>query len=241
MVDRSLDESLPEQEVSVHAVLDNPALAALTGPHAHFAQRRGAALRYDPDVCPVAALPNEPTARDWRDAADLVGPGGSLFSFVVADAPPADWDTTMDRAGVQMIDAGVDVGADDEAVRLTAADVPEMSDLVRRTRPGPFRPRTIEMGTYLGIRRDGRLIAMGGERLSIPGHTEISAVCTDPDFRGHGLASRLVLALAQGIRDCGNTPILHADAENVGAIRLYEQLGFAVRKPVRFQIVVAPH
>ncbi|TYQ02003.1 UNVERIFIED_ORG: putative acetyltransferase [Gordonia westfalica J30] len=96
------------------------------------------------------------------------------------------------------------------------------------------------MGTYLGIRRNGRLIAMGGERLTLLGHTEISAVCTDPDHRGQGLASRLVPALAQGIRVRGATPILHAEATNVNAIRLYEQLGFQVRKEVLFQVVIAP-
>ena len=96
------------------------------------------------------------------------------------------------------------------------------------------------MGTYVGIRRNGRLIAMGGERLSLPGYTEISAVCTDPDHRGLGLASRLVLDLAHRIRARGDIPILHADARNVGAIRLYEQLGFVVRREVLFQIVTAP-
>ena len=240
MTDRITDERVPEHGSTGHALLDNPVLAALTGPHAHFTQRHGSALRYHPDVCPMAALPDSPTAQDWSDAAELVGPGGSLFLPVVTNRPPDEWDTTMDLPGVQMIDAGVDTRRDDEAVPLTPADVPEMTDLVERTRPGPFRPRTIEMGTYLGIRRNGRLIAMGGERLGLPGYTEISAVCTDPEFRGLGLASRLVLDLAHRIRDRGDTPILHADARNVSAIRLYEQLGFVVRREVLFQIVTAP-
>ena len=221
-------------------MLENPALAALTGPHAHFAQRHGAALRYHPDVCPMAALPDSPTAKDWSDAARLVGPGSSLFLPVVTNRAPAEWDTTMDLPGVQMIDAGLDTRPDDEAVTLAHEDVPEMTELVRLTRPGPFQPRTIEMGTYVGIRRNGRLIAMGGERLRLPGYTEISAVCTDPDYRGLGLASRLVLDLAHRIRTRGDIPILHADARNAGAIRLYEQLGFTVRREVLFQIVTAP-
>jgi len=240
VTDRITDERTSEHGVAGHAMLENPALAALTGPHAHFAQRHGAALRYHPDVCPMAALPDSPTAKDWSDAAQLVGPGGSLFLPVVTNRAPAEWDTTMYLPGVQMIDAGLDTRADDEAVTLAHEDVPEMTELVRLTRPGPFRPRTIEMGTYVGIRRNGRLIAMGGERLSPPGYTEISAVCTDPDHRGHGLASRLVLDLAHRIRTRGDIPILHADARNVGAIRLYEQLGFVVRREVLFQIVTAP-
>lgn len=236
----SVDESAGGTERSGYTPLDNPARAALTGPHARFAERVGTALRYHPDVCPMAALPDGPTAEDWADAARLVGPGGALFLPVVADTPPAGWQSKMHLPGVQMVDAGVPARPDDAVIRLTADDVPEMTDLVRRTRPGPFRKRTIEMGTYLGIRRNGRLIAMGGERLTLLRHTEISAVCTDPDHRGQGLASRLVLALAQGIGDRGATPILHAEATNVNAIRLYEQLGFQVRKEVLFQVVIAP-
>ncbi|AZG47142.1 GNAT family N-acetyltransferase [Gordonia insulae] len=223
-----------------HHPLDNPALAALTGPHAHLAEHHGTAVRYHPDVCPMAALPDDPSTGDWADAAALVGPGGSMFLPVVTVRPPAVWQTTMQLPGVQMIDGGVECAPDDEAVVLSATDVPEMLDLVRRTRPGPFLPRTIEMGTYLGIRRDSRLIAMGGERLRLPGWTEISAVCTDPDSRGQGLASRIVLALADGIRRRGDIPILHADARNVGAIRLYAALGFDVRREVMFRVFTTP-
>jgi predicted GNAT family acetyltransferase len=86
------------------------------------------------------------------------------------------------------------------------ADVPEMLELTARTKPGPFLPRTIDMGTYLGIRRDGRLVAMAGERLHPAGWTEISAVCTDEAWRGQGLSSRLILALGAGYRKPGRKP-----------------------------------
>jgi predicted GNAT family acetyltransferase len=123
---------------------------------------------------------------------------------------------------------------DQEAVQLGHEDVPEMLDLVGRTRPGPFLPRTVELGSYLGIRRNGALVAMAGERMHPPGYTEISAVCTDPDARGSGLASRLMRAVAYGIRARGETPILHAASTNDTAIRLYEKLGFAVRREFEF-------
>ncbi|GMA85333.1 hypothetical protein GCM10025868_05830 [Angustibacter aerolatus] len=129
---------------------------------------------------------------------------------------------------------------DPDAVRLTAADVPEMLALVERTRPGPFLPRTIEMGTYLGVRREGRLVAMAGERLHPPGWTEISAVCTDESARGQGLATRLVLAVAHGIRERGETPFLHAAGDNTNAIRLYESLGFRLRRRTTFQVARVP-
>jgi hypothetical protein len=96
------------------------------------------------------------------------------------------------------------------------------------------------MGTYLGVRRGGRLVAMAGERLHPPGWTEISAVCTDAEHRGEGLATRLVLAVAAGIRERGDTPFLHASAANVDAIRLYAALGFRLRRTLRFGAVRTP-
>jgi ribosomal protein S18 acetylase RimI-like enzyme len=134
----------------------------------------------------------------------------------------------------------VDVRPDEEAVRLGAHDVPDMLALVERTRPGPFLPRTVELGTYLGIRRGGQLIAMAGERLHPPGWTEISAVCTDAAYRGRGLGSRLVRAVAAGIKERGETPFLHTAAANTGAIGLYESLGFRLRRTTRFTGVRVP-
>ncbi len=138
------------------------------------------------------------------------------------------------------MDDGLAAAPDPEAVRLGPADVPEMLDLVARTQPGPFLARTVELGTYLGIRRGGALIAMAGERLHPPGWTEISAVCTDPAFRGEGLATRLILAVAHGIRERGETPFLHTGAQNTNAIRLYESLGFRLRLRTAFLAARAP-
>lgn len=143
-------------------------------------------------------------------------------------------------AGVQMVDDGLVAAPDPEAEVLGPADVPDMLALVERTRPGPFLPRTIAMGTYLGIRARGRLVAMAGERLHPPGWTEISAVCTDPGHRGRGLATRLVRAVAAGVRERGETPFLHTAAANATAIRLYESLGFRLRRTRTFGAVHVP-
>ncbi|MHB9848887.1 GNAT family N-acetyltransferase [Streptomyces krungchingensis] len=220
--------------------LDNPALGSLTGPHAHFAERRGRVLRYPVDVSPWLALPDEPDADDWADLAALAGPGAEAPLAGFTGRIPDGWEVTFDIGGVQLVDDGIAAAPDAEAVRLGHADVPEMLDLVARTRPGPFLPRTVELGTYLGIRRDGALIAMAGERLHPPGWTEISAVCTDPAFRGEGLATRLILAVAHGIRERGETPFLHTAASNTNAIRLYESLGFRLRRSTRFLAARAP-
>lgn len=224
---------VPQQARTPHP-LDNPALAALTGPHARFAERRGRLLRYPTDMSPWLALPDDPGEQDWADAVALAGPGGSVTVAGFDVPPPEDWDVYFRAAGVQYVDAGLKAVPDEEAVLLTPADVPEMIDLVERTKPGPFLPRTIEMGTYLGIRREGALVAMAGERMHPPGWTEISAVCTAPEYRGQGLAARLILAVAAGIRQRGETPFLHAAAENTGALRLYEKLGFELRRNLTF-------
>ncbi|MFE2937830.1 GNAT family N-acetyltransferase [Streptomyces sp. NPDC059255] len=223
--------------------LDNPTRSALTGPHAHLAERYGRLLRYPADMAPWLALPDDPGESDWADAAVFAGPGGSLAIAGFAGPPPVDWEITFHADGVQMVATGLPGGRDtggDAIVPLGPADVPEILDLVERTRPGPFLARTVELGTYLGIRRGGALVAMAGERMHPPGWTEISAVCTDPEFRGRGLAARLVLAVADGIRARGETPFLHAAADNTGAVRLYESLGFEVRRATRFLGVRAP-
>ena len=127
-----------------------------------------------------------------------------------------------------------------EAIALGAADVPEMLELVAETEPGPFLPRTIELGDYLGIRRGGALIAMAGERFRLDGWTEISAVCTDPAQRGQGLASRLVGALIAAIQDRSERVFLHVLATNTGAIRLYQELGFQIRQTATLTVVTRP-
>ncbi|MFD3924251.1 GNAT family N-acetyltransferase [Streptomyces sp. NPDC058595] len=220
--------------------LDHPVLAGLTGPHARFAERRGRVLGYRPDVSNWLALPEEPVARDWADATHLVGADGTATLAGTVVVPPDGWEITFQVDGVQLVDESVDAVHDEEAVILGPADVPEMLDLVERTRPGPFRPRTIELGTYLGVRRDGELVAMAGERMRPPGWTEISAVCTAPGHRGQGLGGRLVLALAAGIKERGETPFIQAAGDNENAVRLYEALGFRLRRRIAFLGIRVP-
>ncbi|MDQ0792143.1 GNAT family N-acetyltransferase [Streptomyces sp. B1I3] len=231
--------SVPRQTSAAHP-LDNPVRSSLTGPHAHFAERRGRVLRYRPEVTPWLALPDEPDARDWADVAALAGPGASVTLTALREPPPAGWEIVFHAEGVQLVDDSVAAAPDEEAVPLGPADVPDMLKLVERTRPGPFTPHTVELGTYLGIRRSGVLVAMAGERMHPPGWTEISGVCTDDSVRGQGLASRLVRAVAHGIRERGETPFLHAASANTGAVRLYESLGFGLRRRTTFLSALVP-
>jgi ribosomal protein S18 acetylase RimI-like enzyme len=211
------------------ALLDNPVYAALSGPHERFAHVRGRARRYPPDVAPMLGLPAEPSNEDWRDAAELVGPGGYVAIQRDGDDLPAGWQVIQVFDLVQMVEERASAADCPEAVALGTDDVPEMLELVAATEPGPFMSRTVELGRYLGIRREGTLVAMAGERFRVDGWTEISAVCTLPSHRGHGLATALMGALIGGIHHRSERAFLHALASNTGAIRLYEQLGFRVR------------
>ncbi|WP_436230550.1 GNAT family N-acetyltransferase [Caballeronia sp. LjRoot29] len=118
----------------------------------------------------------------------------------------------------------------EEMIPLSNADAKDMLDLVQKTKPGPFGKRTSEMGNYIGIRDQGRLIAMARERMRPDGYVEISAVCVDEDWRGRGLAGRLVKTLGRQIEQLGEAPFLHVFSDNRSAIGLYERLGFELRR-----------
>jgi ribosomal protein S18 acetylase RimI-like enzyme len=219
------------------ALLDNPVYAALCGAHARFAQVSGRARRYPADIAPFLALPSLPSAEDWRDAAGLVAPGTfAAVRYSDAELPDA-WHAVEEFDLVQMIGERVTGGDCPEAIRLGAADVPEMLELVAQTEPGPFLPRTIELGDYLGIRCDGALVAMAGERFQLDGWTEISAVCTHTEHRGRGLASQLTRALIARIQLRSQRVFLHVLSANTGAIRLYEELGFRARQTATITVV----
>jgi ribosomal protein S18 acetylase RimI-like enzyme len=212
--------------------LANPLWHALEGPQDKVAERNGLAARYQPDVAPFAALPDVAEPRAWADLATLVGPGDVALLFRSDVAAPPGWEELFRGRGIQMLapardDAEIDSGA---FALLTPADVPAMLELVARTQPGPFAPRTIELGSYLGARDGDALVAMAGERMRLAGHTEISAVCTDRAYRRRGYARDLVRILAHCIRARGERPFLHVAEENTDAIRLYEALSFEVSR-----------
>jgi len=221
------------------ALLDNPVYASLSGPHAGMAEVCGRARRYPADVAPFLALPADVTDRDWQDAIELLPPATPVATLRAPAGVPEQWSVIRTFEVVQMVGHDL-VGADaPDAVRLGPADVAEMDALVRQTNPGPFLRRTVELGDYYGVRRDGQLIAMAGERLHAPGWTEISAVCTAPGHRGQGIATRLIRALTAGIERRSERAFLHTGPSNTTAIALYEELGFRVRR--RLTITVISH
>lgn len=226
-------------ETSLHP-LDDPVRSSLRGAHQRFGAWVGRIGRYDPEVARFIGHPAELDEQDWADLATVLGPGGVTALRGYGHVPPQGWTVHDALDSVQMDGSALQVAHDPELELLSAADVPEILELIARTDPGPFAPRTIELGAYWGLRVDGKLVAMAGERLHPPGWTEISAVCTDAEFRGRGLASRLVRAVGAGIRARGETPFLHAVAHNTTAISLYETLGFTLRKRSQLTFVQAP-
>jgi ribosomal protein S18 acetylase RimI-like enzyme len=211
--------------------------AALRGPDRHLAVGGdGPALRYRPDVAAFASLGPDPDQDAWAALAELPGDRSALLS----DSPlviPATWVRLREMSVLLMSGRGVEVAAQDyEIVQLGDDDVPEMLDLVARALPGPLFARTIDFGGYLGIRRDGVLAAMAGRRLHPPGSIEVSAVCTDPAYRGLGLARRVTTAVVSRIRDDGSQAFLHVLPSNP-ARRLYESMGFVASRESLITVV----
>lgn len=214
--------------------LNDPVGESLRGHHAHLARRVGRAATYQPDVSTFSTVSADPGPAEWADLARLLGRGELADMFSSPAAPPPDWEPVFVLEGLQMVWSGSGE-SETGVVELGADSVPEMLDLVARTRPGPFWPRTRELGAYVGIRDEGALVAMAGERLRPPGWTEISTVCTAPEARGRGHAARLIRALATRIAARNERPFLHVAETNTPAIALYERLGFKTRGHVTFR------
>ncbi|UGT61621.1 GNAT family N-acetyltransferase [Nocardia asteroides] len=217
--------------------LDDPVGGSLHGNHAHLARRVGRAATYLPDVAGFAAV-DPGDGGEWDDLTRLLGPGADADLFSCPVRPPAQWTEFFRLVGRQLILPGAlaETPKVAEVIELGAPDAAEMLDLVETTRPGPFRPRTHELGPYLGIRgADGLLLAMAGVRLRPPGWSEISAVCTAPEARGRGYAAQLIGELVARITALGDRAFLHVAETNTGAIALYERLGFRTRTPVTFR------
>jgi ribosomal protein S18 acetylase RimI-like enzyme len=215
-------------------VLDQCAWHALSGPQARFAQwsddRR--AVRVDPEVSVFAAA-DDFEADAWASLRDLVGDGYAVLVAPERPPMPAGVEVEFEVAVAQMVavDATELPAPPTDGVRIEPLgrdDVPAMLELVELTSPGPFRARTLELGGYVGVRENGRLIAMAGERMHPPGAAEVSAVCTHPDFQGRGLGAALTTHVARGIRGRREVPFLHVTVSNP-ARRLYRALGFVER------------
>ena len=218
--------------------LDNVIWNALCTAQSAWARGAGHARRYQPEFARFAGMPALSDAGFRALAADM-RPDEVVALAASHDVDPGPWFDVADRKNlVQMIGAATgDVHEPARFRPLGAGDVARMTALVQATEPGPWFERTSELGRFLGFEEGGRLVAMAGERMRVPGHTEISAVCCHPDWRGRGLAADLTRLVSQAIVARGELPFLHAIAENASAIALYEKLGLRRRLQSRLTIL----
>jgi ribosomal protein S18 acetylase RimI-like enzyme len=214
--------------------LDNVIWQALITRQTEFAESFGQARRFVPEVSPLCGFP-EPTELSYESLAALAGAGGAASVFLDEPYQPRrGWKHVGGAPLLQMVCANgngahASQPGEPELLELSRCDVPEMLELATLTKPGPFGKRTRELGNYLGIRREGKLVAMAGERMKVPGYAEVSAVCTHPDHTGKGYAQLLMSEVMLRIRERGETPFLHVRQDNLRAIPIYERLGFRTR------------
>jgi ribosomal protein S18 acetylase RimI-like enzyme len=225
------------------ALLDNPILNSLLTGHNGLALAHGRARRFPPEIGPLSGIPDQ-SAESYSDLRAVAGQGGVVALFLEEKpAPPAGW--TLLRGG--LLDQMVCTEPGKRAQRLlpleatmrplTAADTHAMMELAELTEPGPFHARTIELGAFYGIFHGCRLVAMAGERLSLPGFVEVSAVCTHPDVRGRGYAPALMFTVIDHVYAQGKTPMLHSFSSNGAAIAVYRGLGFTWRRSFELAVL----
>lgn len=217
--------------------LDRPAWTALRTSQRALARGEGAALRYDGDYAIFAAT-GDHAPSSLAALGTLIGTTGPAIVLQKEALPPVPGTRVeKHRLGVQMVAETIAGASDLEFLELGDADAAEMLALATLTEPGPYFARTHRLGGFIGIRDQGRLVAMAGERMKPEGFTEVSGVCTHPEWRGRGFAGGLMRVVAERILARGETPFLHAYADNRGAIALYESLGFRLRCDVNVTVL----
>lgn len=219
-------------------VLDRPIWNALTTRHAPLAEGNDLAKRYAPSIHPFANSRDE-SLESLAALAAIASPGETLIVLQADEfVLPPGFNATLTAFGVQMIaERQMPLMEDDRIIPLGEADAADMLELATLTKPGPFTLRAQALGSFWGVRENGRLIAMAGERLKQDGLTELSGVATHPDFQRRGLGRRLSLFVAGKICAKGEQPFLHAWEANTTAIGLYESLGFRLRTRMNVAVI----
>ncbi|QWG20433.1 GNAT family N-acetyltransferase [Bradyrhizobium sediminis] len=217
--------------------LDHPIWTALTTRQRALAEGGALARRYPPEIAPFAATPDM-SPQSFAALHALMSKSDIAVLFTPDPVtPPAEFKVLLAETGEQMIGTLAEASIPGvEIVTLGADDVPEMLALTELTKPGPFSARTHELGTFLGIRIDGKLVAMAGERMKPANYTEITAVCVHPSHRGRGYGQILLGEISRQILARGELPFLHVFSSNTSAIALYRRQGMEIRR--RFHVTV---
>ncbi|MDE5452048.1 GNAT family N-acetyltransferase [Bradyrhizobium sp. CSA112] len=218
--------------------LDYPIWTALTTTQRVLAEGDARARRYPTEMTPFAAMPDI-SAENFAALGALMSPQDIAVLFTPdAVKPPAEFKIVLADTGEQMIGTPVETPANGvDIVTLGVDDVPAMMELTALTKPGPFSARTHELGTFLGIRVDGQLVAMAGERMKPAEYTEITAVCVHPSHRGRGYGQILLSAISRQIVSRGEIPFLHVFTSNRSAIALYRRQGMEIRRRLHVTVL----
>ena len=221
--------------------LDEPIWQALSTTHACLAVGDDHAKRYPTDIGPLSGMKDQ-SAASYRSLAQLMSADDVAVLFLrTLPSPPEGWQIVTAFPMEQMVCDTPPAAPDGFAIEpLSKADVQQMRALAQATEPGPFRKRTIELGGYRGIRDAGRLVSMSGQRISLTGFTEVSAVCTYPEYRGRGYAGALVAAVARSLFEHNITPFLGVRQDNAGAISVYQRVGFRIRRTLYVVVLKRP-
>lgn len=220
-------------------VLDNAIWEALTT-HQQYLNAGNDVLKYfSKEISPLFALQHWDT-KD-QDALDQYIPLDRSFFVLIAREVeiPDSMNIQLSLPLYQMVHtkkSTTEYHHQPLIRKLEHADIPQMLDLTARTKPGPFNDHTIEFGNYFGIFDGDQLVSMAGQRLQTNDFTEVSAICTDPDHLGKGYAAALTQKVCTCIYNNQKTPFLHVRQDNVGAIKLYQKLGFEIRTDIFFSI-----
>jgi ribosomal protein S18 acetylase RimI-like enzyme len=219
------------QQVDPHHPLDRPVWSALTSRQRELAEGGPLARRYPPAIAPFAAMTD--TSPQSFAALHALLSGTDVAVLFTPDplTPPAEFKVLLAKPAEQMTGTPAEASVSGvEIATLGVDDVPAMMELTKLTNPGPFALRAHELGAFIGIRIDGRLVAMAGERMTPANYTEMTAICVRPGFRGRGFAQALLSAVSHQILRRGEIPFLHVFSDNDSAIALYRRQGMETRR-----------
>lgn len=219
--------------------LDNPIWNALNSGDQNKNQGDETIAIFYPEISPFVGLEN------WGKKSQLalykVLPSSRSCSTLIAEAfvLEPNWELIFSLPLHQLVCTSLKSFSGKKAVikPLGEADIPAMLELTALTKPGPFTQRTIDFGNYVGIFDDQQLVAMAGERLHLANYTEVSAVCTHPDYLGRGYAAILVNHLTEQILSTGKSAFLHVRQDNDRAIQLYQGIGYEIRTEMYFAVI----
>jgi ribosomal protein S18 acetylase RimI-like enzyme len=211
--------------------LDNPVWYSVSETHKNFGIDFGTIKFYHPDYCPFGGfIAFDNMEQSISEYAKLTN-----NFFIIGQKPdvPDSLKLNNELICLQMIiHDKIEADIEDQIVKLEEEQLEDLLGLVKIVYPDYFKKKTAELGNYYGIYKNNQLVAVTGERMQMDEYTEVSAVITHPEHTGKGYAKQLVTHTVNAIFEKKKTPFLHVAESNIGAIKLYEKLGFEIRTKI---------